>query len=163
MIAKYLAAFIYESTLDWEIYIPSLMFAYNTSYHRSIKATPFSLTYGLEAQLPSFFAPDFRRLHNPANQDGDLSTRLNAARELSVAHNLMATEQHKEYFDKKAMHHDFHEGQFMLLDDFNFLNKNRKLALKFSGPFKILWVKNAHNVELLLANGRKIAVNVTRI
>jgi len=59
-IAKYLAAFVDESTLDWEIYVPALMFAYNTSYHRSIKATPFSVTYGLEARLPSFFAPDLR-------------------------------------------------------------------------------------------------------
>jgi hypothetical protein len=37
------------------------------------------------------------------------------------------------------------------------------LAPKFSGPFKILRVKNQHNVELLLANGRKIVVNVARI
>ncbi len=75
----------------------------------------------------------------------------------------MATDQQKEYFDKKATHHDFHEGQFVPLDDFNFLNKNRKLAPKFSGPFKILRVKSPHNVELLLANGRKIIVNVARI
>ncbi len=61
------------------------------------------------------------------------------------------------------MHRDFHEGQFVLLDDFNFLNKNRKLAPKFSGPFEILPVKNPNNVELLLANGRKIVVNIARI
>ncbi len=139
------------------------MFAYNTSYHRSIKATPFSVTYGLEARLPAFFAPDLRRLHDPANQEGDFSSRLQAARELAVAHNLVATEQQKEYFDKKATHHDYHEGQFVLLDDFNFLNKNRKLAPKFSGPFKILRIKSPHNVELLLANGRKIVINVAHI
>jgi hypothetical protein len=50
-----------------------------------------------------------------------------------------------------------------LLDNFNFLNKNHKLAPKFSGPFKILRVKSPHNVELLLANGRKIVINVARI
>ncbi len=55
-IAKYLAAFVDSSTLDWEPYVPALMFAYNTSFHRSIQATPFSLTYGLEARLPTFFA-----------------------------------------------------------------------------------------------------------
>ena len=64
-IAKYLAAFVDESTLDWEIYVPALMFAYNTSFHRSIQTTPFSLTYGIEARLPTFFAPDFRRMHDP--------------------------------------------------------------------------------------------------
>ncbi len=91
-IAKYLATFVDESTLDWEIDVPALMFTYNTNFHRSIKATPFSVTYGLEAQLPSFFAPDFRHLHDLANQEGDLTTRLLAARELAVAHNLVATD-----------------------------------------------------------------------
>jgi hypothetical protein len=48
-IAKYLAAFVDKSTLDWEPYVPALMFAYSTNFHRSIQATPFSLTYSLEA------------------------------------------------------------------------------------------------------------------
>jgi hypothetical protein len=61
-IAKYLAAFVNVSTLDWEPYVPALMFAYNTSFHRFVQATPFSLTYGLKARLPAFFAPDFRRM-----------------------------------------------------------------------------------------------------
>ena len=51
----------------------------------------------------------------------------------------------------------------MLLHEFNFLNKNKKLAPKFSGPFKILRVKGPHNVELLLTNGCKIIVNVARV
>jgi hypothetical protein len=49
------------------------------------------------------------------------------------------------------------------MEDFNFLNKNCKIAPLFSGPFRILHVKGDHNVELLLTNGRKIVVNVTRI
>jgi len=49
------------------------------------------------------------------------------------------------------------------MEDFNFLNKNRKLAPHFSGPFRILRVKGSHNLELLLTNGRKIVVNVARV
>jgi hypothetical protein len=48
----------------------------------------------------------------------------------------------------------------VLLNEFNFLNKNRKLAPKFLGPFKILRVKGPHKVELLLPSGCKIIVNV---
>jgi hypothetical protein len=76
---------------------------------------------------------------------------------------MLATDKQKNYFDKMATHHEFHEGQFVLLNEFNFLNKNRKLAPKYSGPFKIIRVKGPHNVELLLTNGRKIVVNVTRV
>jgi hypothetical protein len=115
-----------------------MMFAYNTSYHRSIQATPFSLSFGIEARLPSFFAPDFRHLHDPEDSEENLLSHLHTAREKAVSHNILATDKQKEYFDKSAMHHDYHVGQFVLLNDFNFLNKNRKLAPKFSGPFHIL-------------------------
>jgi hypothetical protein len=137
--------------------VPALAFAYNTSYHRSVKATPFSLTFSIEARLPSFFAPDFQLLHGT---DGDLLNRLHAARQLAVQHNLEATDVQKSYFDKSAMNHEYQVGQFVLMEDFNFLHKNRKLALRFSGPFRILHVKGSHNLELLLTNGRKIVVNV---
>ena len=159
-IAKYLAAFVDESTLDWELYVPALAFAYNTSYHRSVKSTPFSLTFGMEARLPSFFAPDIQRLHG---DDNDLFDRLQAARRLAVQHNLEATDTQKTYFDRSATHHEYQVGQFVLMEDFNFLNKNRKLAPRFSGPFRILRVKGSHNLELLLTNGRKIVVNVARV
>jgi hypothetical protein len=106
-IAKYLAAFVNESTLDWELYVPALAFAYNTSYLRSVKATPFSLTFAIEARLPSFFAPDFHQLHGA---DGDLLDRLQAARCLAVQHNLEATEAQKSYFDQSATHHDYQVG-----------------------------------------------------
>jgi transposase InsO family protein len=115
-IAKYLAAFVNESTLDWELYVPALAFAYNTSYHRSVKATPFSLTFGIEARLPLFFAPNFQHLHGA---DSDLLERLQAARRLAVQHNLEATEVQKSYFDQSAMHHDYQVGQFVLMEDFN--------------------------------------------
>jgi hypothetical protein len=51
----------------------------------------------------------------------------------------------------------------LLLNEFKFLNKNKKLAPKYSGPFKIIHAKGLHNVELLLTNGRKIVVNVARV
>jgi hypothetical protein len=51
-IAKYLTAFVDESTLEWEPYLPPLMFSYNTSYYRSIKTSPIFLTYGVHPNLP---------------------------------------------------------------------------------------------------------------
>ncbi len=117
----------------------------------------------IEARLPAFFAPDFRRMHDPEKADNKLLHTLHYARDLAVQNNLLATDKQKEYFDKKASHHTFHKGQYVLLNEFNFLNKNRKLAPKYSGPFKILRVKGPHNVELLLMNGRKIVVNVARV
>jgi hypothetical protein len=119
-IAKYLAAFV-----DWELYMPAMMFAYNTSYHRSVKATPFSLTFGLEARLPSFFAPDFQQLHDPELSNANLLTQLCTAREKAVANYLLATDKQEAHFNHSATHHDYHEGQFVLLSDFSFLKKSQ--------------------------------------
>ncbi len=161
-IAQYLSTVVDEATTDWELFVPALAFAYNTSYHRLVKATPFSLTFGLEARLPAFFASDIDRLHD-GSEAGSHLARLLRARHLAVENNLEATDKQKLHYDATATHHNYHEGQFVLLEDFNFLNKNRKLAPKFSGPFRILRVKGDHNVELLLTNGRKIVINVTRV
>jgi hypothetical protein len=159
-IAQYLAAFEDNLTMEWEIFVPALMFAYNTSFHRSVQATPFSLTYRIEARLPSFFAPDFCHLHDPNLANDILLGTLHHARDLAVQNNLLAMDKQKEQFYMKASHNTFHEGQNVLLNEFNFLNKNKKLAPKFSGRFKILRIKGPHNVELRLTNGCKIIVNV---
>jgi hypothetical protein len=95
--------------------------------------------------------------------DGDLLDRLQAAHQLAVQHNFEATDVQKSYFDKSATHHEYQVGQFVLMEDFNFLNKNCKLAPRFSGPFRVLRVKGSHNLELLLTNGCKIVVNVARV
>jgi hypothetical protein len=161
-IAQYLSTVVDDATTNWDLFVPALAFAYNTSYHRSIKATQFSLTFGLEARLPAFFASNIDCLHD-GSEAGSHLARLLRARHLAVENNLDATDKQKLHYDATAMHHDFHEGQFVLLEDFNFLNKNGKLAPKFSGPFRIMRVKGDHNVELLITNGRKIVVNVARI
>ncbi len=47
-IAKYLASFCDNSTLNWELYLAPLMFSCKTSFHRSIRSSPFFLTFGTE-------------------------------------------------------------------------------------------------------------------
>jgi len=51
-----------------------------------------------------------------------------------------------------------------LLNETSFLNKNAKLAPKFTGPHRILQFKSPVNVEILLAHSnRKLVVHVNRI
>jgi len=60
-LAKYLASFVDESTLDWEQYLPALQFSYNTSYHSTISTTPFELLYGMKPRTPSIPGQDVQR------------------------------------------------------------------------------------------------------
>jgi hypothetical protein len=94
-IAKYLAAFVDASTLDWEPYVSAIMFAYNTIFHRSIQATPFSLKYRLEARLPSFFVSDFHQFYDSECTNDNLLQMLHHAHDLVVQTNLLTTDKQK--------------------------------------------------------------------
>ena len=164
-IAKYLNSFVDASTLDWELYLPPLMFCYNTSFHRSVKNSPYFLTYGMDPRLPSFPTPDLRRTFYGESDAAEMHQRLLFARKLAIENNFIATDKTKEYFDKvnKAKSHSFLPNQLVLLEEYNFLGRNTKLCPKWSGPHTVVTLKGTHCVELLLANGRKTIVNVDRI
>ena len=162
-IAKYLNSFVDKSTLDWEQYIPPLMFSYNTSFHRSVKNSPFFLTFGIEPRLPSFPNPDLRQKFYGESSAAEMYQKLQIARNTAVENNLTATEKNKSYFDEKAKPHSFASNQLVLLEEYNFLGKNQKLSPKFSGPHIIISLKGTNNAEILMDNRRKVIVNVQRL
>jgi hypothetical protein len=45
-----------SNTLDWELYMAPMAFTYNTSFHRTIKTSQFTLTYGMEPRTIEFNA-----------------------------------------------------------------------------------------------------------
>ena len=51
----------------------------------------------------------------------------------------------------------------MLLNDYYFGKKNRKVSPKWSWPFPILQLKGTHNAEIEVKPGRKLMVNKDRI
>jgi hypothetical protein len=55
-IATFLKTQVNTNTLDWELYMAPMAFAYNTSFRRTIKTSPFTLTYGMESRTNEFNA-----------------------------------------------------------------------------------------------------------
>jgi len=149
-IAKYLASFCDDSTLDWELYLAPLMFSYNTSFHRSIKSSPFFLTFGMEPRLPSLPTPDLRTKFYGESSTDDLIRKLLFARNVARQNNENASDAARLQFDSTASAHKFLPQQLVLMDEHSFLGKNQKLAPKWSGPHKILRLKGDCNVELQL-------------
>ena len=80
-IADYLSKYVDQMTLDWELYIAPLMFAYNTSFHRSIQNTPHFLTFGIQARQPAFFQEVLNRKFYGENTTDVLTQRLQYARQ----------------------------------------------------------------------------------
>ena len=95
-IADYLSKYVDQTTLDWELYIAPLMFAYNTSFHRSIQNTPHFLTYGIQARQPAFFQEDLNRKFYGENTTDELTQRLQYARQIAEQNNEYATSKMQE-------------------------------------------------------------------
>jgi hypothetical protein len=159
-IAKYLSSFVDNSTLDWELYLAPMMFSYNTSFHRSIKTSPYFLTYGVKPRLPSESIYKFSWSDSPAQ---DLQQRFQIIRNIARQHNLINTQNYSDYYNDKVKPVPFYTGQQVLLDEHSFLHKNQKLAPKFSGPHVIKKIVNDVNAELLLQNGKRLLVHFNRI
>lgn len=160
-VAKYLASFVNSTTLDWELYLAPLAFSYNTSLHRTTKATPYALTYGEEARIPSFPTPDVQR-HYGESSPAEWYQRLRQARQLATQHSFVSTERNEKDYNREAQSAKYVEGQLVWLHEENFLNKNRKLAPKWSGPYKIVKVFNFGVVDILYKN-KVYRVNVARL
>ena len=94
-----------ESTLDWEQYIPAMMFAYNTSYHSTIMSTPFELLYGMKPRHPSFPSQDMQRLHHGESFASQRIQILQKARLVAFEHTQKQGENYKTRFDKRAIPH----------------------------------------------------------
>ncbi len=163
-IAKYLASFCDDSTLDWELYLAPLMFSYNTSFHRSVKNTPFYLTFGMEPRLPNLPTPDLRRKFYGESSTDDIIRKLLIARNIARQNNEDALDVARAQYDLKAAPHKFLPQQLVLLDEHSFLHKNQKLAPKWLGPHKIVRLKGEANVKIQLRhNNKKVVVHSNRL
>ena len=83
---------------------------------------------------------------------------MSKSRPMAVQHGEAQNAQQKRGFDKNAEIHKFSLNQQVLVGVHNFLNKNRKLATKFEGPFKI--IELFYNWAILPGkNGKRIKRN----
>jgi len=162
-IARYLASFVNTTTLDWEQCLAPLTLCYNTSFHRSIKNSPFVLTFGMEPRLPYLPTPDIRRKFYGESNAADIFNRFQFARNLALENNIETTEKSHDYFNKKAKPHGYQNGQLVLLQETSYLGRNTKLAPKYSGPHRVISQKGPVNVEILMTNDKKLIVHVSRL
>ena len=75
-----------------------MAFAYNTSFHRTIKTSPYELTFVIEPRITNFATPDIRK-----NYGEDHGTEL--YQQMKIAHNTsrdMAAKNMEEAQDRKA-------------------------------------------------------------
>ena len=135
-ISKYCA----EKPHLWDTYLPYVTFVYNTTVHRTIGTTPYSMLFGKEAQYPiDLFYPkppgDPRLV---LGEDGsELNEKLYEVH--SHAQATMGKEQRRQrdYFNKKVHGDPFKAGDLVWLFEPH-RAKSRKIYLPWQGPYEVL-------------------------
>jgi hypothetical protein len=162
-IAKYLRNVVDTTTLDWEAYLAPLMFSYNTSFHRTIQTSPYFLTFGQMARQPAFNQGDWQKKYLGETSAAEKFQILQQARQIAWQNSSHQQELNREVYDRQAEPHNFHKNQWVWLKIENFLNKNRKLAPRYEGPYKIISLKPHNNVEIAVRKRSHVIVHVNRL
>ena len=163
-IVAYLKAMVEKSPLQWENYLDSLRFCYNTSVSKATKASPFALLYGLDARTPLNELAFETRPYYGEDFQGELLNRLKIARKLAEENNMKYRASYKEYFDSKVVPEAFPEGTLVLLHQPELLKINPKIQSPFMGPFLVQSVVSEHNVVIQNLETKKTKlVNINRL
>ena len=130
---------------DWDVYLPQLLFAYRTKPHESTGEAPYYLLYGHDARLPTEAALSVPRSPYVTSVDDyktELTVGLTEAWKQARLNIKKAQKRQKLHYDKQAKIIDFQPGgRVMVYMPHEHQGKNRKLALPYHGPFRILEVQ----------------------
>ena len=155
-ICKMLASYCDEKQSDWDIYIPLVLFAYRTSWQKTVKEMPFRLLYGRDPRLPTNI--------DMASKITIFTENLNEAWKQARA--LIEIEAEKSL---KRMEKKFPTAPIYKSGDFiRIYEPATKVGLKkklrsdlWQGPFKVLDVGN-YNITIDRM-GKRYVVNLDRV
>ena len=153
-----------EQTLDWEEWLPALMFSYNTQVHKSTLESPFFLTYLHDPKLPFF------DIHNPRPlyKDGfvpETTARLGTAYKAAKEHMEEARIMREKYYNQKSLGRKFSVGDRCLVHfDATPRTANRKFIKKWKGVYTVTDVVGKVNLKLRATpQSTPILVHVNRV
>ena len=146
----------------WDIYLPTLVYALNSSYKEAIKTTPFELVYckkprsPLEAQMPRL-----ARLKDP-----DRARQAVVMREQARLAILRAQKIYESRGNQKRQHVGYEIGDVVLLHKgMAPRGLSEKLFCSWRGPYIVLEVPSANTVKIALPEETEKAqiVHVQRV
>ena len=101
-----LRAYVLDHT-DWEQYLPLVLYAYRTAIHASTGVSPFELMLGRCAHKPPILS---KVAHDVTSYQHQLQAKLSQLMDFVEAHNIQASNQQKQYFDKQTLARTFSVG-----------------------------------------------------
>ena len=135
MVSKYCS----DNPQVWDEVLPYLNFVYNTTVHRTTRATPFALVYGQECQYPIdlFYPRPHDELMDRTDFVDDLDRKFHEAHSAARSHLGVNQERQKDRYHKKVYGRNYAEGEKVWLMSPH-KAKSRKFYLPWDGPWEIL-------------------------
>ena len=162
-----LASYSSSNQTDWDIHIPSCLFAYRTAVHPATKETPFFLMYGRDTFLPidHLFLKQTTHLQDDPNYKDVIIEQISQAWNIARQNILFSQESYKEYYDRKSKPPSYSVGDRVLL--FTVLNKKgktHKLHRPYQGPYRVIEVKepDLKIISIFKPNSEPIIVHMNR-
>ena len=168
-----LAKYANENKDDWDLYLPSTLFAYRTKKHATTRHEPFYLVYGREATLPVDFAvPTARSQIAMTNPQEDLMNRIHHMTGQFEYARINAQDNIEKSQQKQKERHD---GQLTSVQQYKIgdsvlmyrseLKNRKKLEDRWKGPYYIHNVlsNRAYKLRMLDDKILKVPINGNRL
>jgi hypothetical protein len=137
-----LAQVVADDQRNWDLYVSSSCFAYNTAVHSSIGFTPSYLEFGRELRLPNDLVEpgeNERRVESHTEYAQQLRNGLSKAFQTAndILHSAHKTQKH--FYDRWARANVYNAGYLVLwLDKKTRRGRCMKLNRPWTGPWRII-------------------------
>ena len=162
-----LSSYTNTNQSDWDIHIPSCLFAYRTAVHPATGESPFFLMFGRDTYLPidHLIITQVTHLQDDPNYKDVITEQITQAWRIARQNILYSQESYKDYYDKKAKDHTYKIGDRVLLYTVQAKKgKTNKLYRPYQGPYRIISITdtNLKIIPIFKPNAEAITVHVNR-
>ena len=131
-----MSSYVSQNQKDWDVYLPLLVLAYNSSLHDTTKCTPSKMMLGRELRLPIDLAlgiPEKRISQCESDYAYQLERQLVQTHDFARKHMQISSDGMKRHYDRSSCFKEFSVGDLVW-----FHNPVRRhgISLKFQRPWK---------------------------
>ncbi|CAF1073931.1 unnamed protein product [Didymodactylos carnosus] len=129
-----------EKANNWDEFLPSVVFAYNTRQHFSTKYSPFQLQYGRAPRLPPDQAPPTVIFNKPCNYFYQLQKNLEIYHKIARENIIRNQQLSKQRYDRNRRDPHYKVGDLVLTRYYGIRHKLSEQYSKF--PARIIEVQH---------------------